>query len=74
MKRVDAHGDKVWDGALKGAVFGASLALITGLGARFALQAAISYALVRSTVCAAVLASLCRRNASSAAVRRITGQ
>ena len=50
VKRVDAHGDKVWDGALKGAVFGASLALITGLGARFAGQAAISYALVGVTM------------------------
>ena len=46
VKRVDAHGDKIWDGAIKGAAFGAVLGLIIGAGGRFAGQSAISYALL----------------------------
>jgi hypothetical protein len=46
VKRVDAHGDKVWDGAWKGAAFGAFVGLVVGAGGRFAAQAAVSYALV----------------------------
>lgn len=45
IKRVDARGDKVWDGAVKGAIFGALVGLAVGAG-RFATQAALSYALV----------------------------
>jgi hypothetical protein len=48
VKRVDAHGDRVWDGALKGAVFGAVLGFaISGGGhGSVAAQGALSYALV----------------------------
>jgi hypothetical protein len=48
VKRVDAHGDRVWDGALKGALFGAILGLAIGAGDSpgFVAQGALSYALV----------------------------
>ena len=45
VKRVDAHGDKVWDGALKGAAFGAVMAVIVGVP-RFAGRAGLSYGLI----------------------------
>ena len=45
VKRIDAHGDKVWDGALKGAAFGALMGAIVG-GARFAGASALTYALM----------------------------
>lgn len=45
VKRVDARGDKIWDGALKGAAFGAIVGALA-VGGRFALPAALSYGLV----------------------------
>ena len=46
VARVQAHGDKVWDGGLKGAIFGAAMAVVLGGGARVAGKAAISYAFI----------------------------
>jgi hypothetical protein len=45
VKRVDAHGDKVWDGALKGAAFGALMAVLVG-APRYAGQAGLTYAAI----------------------------
>jgi hypothetical protein len=45
VKRVDAHGDRVWDGALKGALIGGVLAGVT-LGGRAALGSAVIYGLI----------------------------
>jgi len=45
VKRVDAHGDRVWDGALKGALIGGVLAGVT-LGGRAAFGSAIVYGLI----------------------------
>jgi hypothetical protein len=45
VKRVDAHGDKVWDGALKGIAFGAVMAVVVGVP-RFAGQAGLTYGLI----------------------------
>jgi hypothetical protein len=45
VKRVDAHGDKVWDGALKGVAFGAVMAVLVGVP-RFAGQAGLTYGLI----------------------------
>lgn len=46
IKRVDAHGDKVWDGALKGAIVGVILGSLVLHSARFAAQSALAYGLV----------------------------
>jgi hypothetical protein len=45
VKRVDAHGDRVIDGGIRGAVFGAALALLIR-EPRFAGPAALSYGLI----------------------------
>ena len=45
VKRVDAHGDRVIDGGIKGALFGAVIGSIV-LGPRGALPAALSYGLL----------------------------
>ena len=49
VKRVDAHGDRVWDGAVKGALFGGLMAGVT-LGGRAALGSAVIYGLIGAGV------------------------
>jgi hypothetical protein len=46
VARVQAHGDKVWNGGLKGAVFGAAMAVVLGSRARVVGESALVYALV----------------------------
>jgi hypothetical protein len=45
VKRVDAHGDRVWDGAIKGVVFGAIMASVL-IGPRYAPGSAAIYGLI----------------------------
>jgi hypothetical protein len=45
VKRVDAHGDRIWDGAVKGALFGGIMAGIVG-GGRMAIGSAVLYGLI----------------------------
>jgi hypothetical protein len=45
VKRVDAHGDRIWDGAVKGALFGGVMAGIVG-GGRMAIGSAVLYGLI----------------------------
>jgi hypothetical protein len=45
VKRVDAHGDRVWDGGLKGAIFGGLIGAVT-LGGRAAAGSAVIYGLL----------------------------
>jgi hypothetical protein len=45
VKRVDAHGDRVWDGALKGVIFGALMASVL-VGPRSAPGSAAIYGLI----------------------------
>jgi hypothetical protein len=43
VSRVDAHGDAVWDGAVRGAVIGGLLAALTIHDAQFAFQTALGW-------------------------------
>ncbi|MDQ3441110.1 MAG: hypothetical protein M3478_12255 [Planctomycetota bacterium] len=45
VKRVDAHGDRVWDGAVKGAIFGGLMGAFA-LGGRAAASGAVVYGLL----------------------------
>ncbi|HUE86043.1 MAG TPA: hypothetical protein VMO26_08195 [Vicinamibacterales bacterium] len=45
VRRVDAHGDRILDGAIKGAIFGGVLGAIVA-GPRFAWQPALAYSLI----------------------------